>query len=448
MRTLWHRRVLAAAAALSLAAVAGGVFLAGGTAHAQVATTGTVTFRCDTGETMCRGKTSYSTSKGDTVSISSLERSDAGNNSTVAIGVRPSGMESGWDWDITIDAPGKPGQPIAGRPEALVPGTYTEAHRWPFNGMGPGLDVNGFGQGCNELTGSFTITKAVFGPGGYVQAFNATFVQHCEGAAPALRGEIRISNPPAPPASPSPSQTTTSPYAPPTSSATGLGPAVAGAAATPSPSAATYDASRAMIMTIGFGAIALLVIALGALAAFGIGMAVRGRRLRQATVSPEPLPAGVSALSGVVMNPWSLDDSAAHRLHPNPPVARWSVPGKVIAVSIVLGVRGTLGLLLSVALLEAAHLRTVHGLPVASWYTDVIWFTIGVCAGEIVSGAFLWRGRSWPLVLGRAVLWVDIVAGVFIMLATSLSCGGLFGIAVDAVILAMLSWSAVKEHCF
>jgi hypothetical protein len=58
-------------------------------------------------------------------------------------------------------------------------------------------------MGCNEVTGSFTITKAVFGPARYVQAFDATFEQHCDGS-PATLGEVHISNPPPPPVSSSP----------------------------------------------------------------------------------------------------------------------------------------------------------------------------------------------------------------------------------------------------
>lgn len=42
--------------------------------------------------------------------------------------------------------------------------------------------------------------QAVFGPHGYVQEFDATFEQHCEGADAALRGEVHITNPAPPPA--------------------------------------------------------------------------------------------------------------------------------------------------------------------------------------------------------------------------------------------------------
>jgi hypothetical protein len=86
-----------------------------------------------------------------------------------------------------------PGQP-------LVPGTYTGAVRAPFRGPGqPGIDISGNGRGCNVIAGTFTVNTAVYGPNNYVQTFDATFQQHCDGAAPALVGEISVANPsPAP----------------------------------------------------------------------------------------------------------------------------------------------------------------------------------------------------------------------------------------------------------
>ncbi|GAB3067791.1 hypothetical protein [Micromonospora schwarzwaldensis] len=82
--------------------------------------------------------------------------------------------------------------------QPLTPGTYENATRYPFNGAGPGLSLHGNGRGCNELTGTFTVLNAVFGPNGYVQTFDATFEQHGEGGTAAARGEAHIANPPAP----------------------------------------------------------------------------------------------------------------------------------------------------------------------------------------------------------------------------------------------------------
>ncbi|GAA5002833.1 hypothetical protein [Streptomyces siamensis] len=53
-----------------------------------------------------------------------------------------------------------------------------------------GLDVHGDGRGCTTSTGEFTVTRPARGDDGAVEAFAATFVQHCEGGAAALRGTI------------------------------------------------------------------------------------------------------------------------------------------------------------------------------------------------------------------------------------------------------------------
>jgi len=78
----------------------------------------------------------------------------------------------------------------------LTPGVYTGALRYPFNSSSNGLSVSGDGRGCNQLTGTFDVKEIAYGPGapgsaGSVLAFRATFEQHCEGFAPAARGEIR-----------------------------------------------------------------------------------------------------------------------------------------------------------------------------------------------------------------------------------------------------------------
>ncbi len=54
-------------------------------------------------------------------------------------------------------------------------------------------------RGCNTLTGRFEVLEAVFGPLGYIERFHATFEEHCEGASPAVFGEVLIVNPPPPP---------------------------------------------------------------------------------------------------------------------------------------------------------------------------------------------------------------------------------------------------------
>jgi hypothetical protein len=155
MKAFWRRSALTAA--LSLTAAAGGLLVTG-TAHAQTVATGSMTFGGDSGDYISQGKSySYSTANGDALSVSSS------TGSTVSVSVDAS---NGDRWTLDLDAPGT---------KVLAAGTYSGAHRYPFNGAGPGLDLSGEGRGCNELSGSFTVTTAVFGPQGYVQTFDATF---------------------------------------------------------------------------------------------------------------------------------------------------------------------------------------------------------------------------------------------------------------------------------
>lgn len=74
----------------------------------------------------------------------------------------------------------------------LIPGPYEGATRYPFQSpTTPGLDVSGSGRGCNTLTGRFDVLEAVYNADGSVAKFAADFEQHCEGATPALRGNVR-----------------------------------------------------------------------------------------------------------------------------------------------------------------------------------------------------------------------------------------------------------------
>jgi hypothetical protein len=89
----------------------------------------------------------------------------------------------------------------AGQP--LRVGTYENATRFLGTpSAAPGLDVAVDGRGCGDLTGRFVVKEVdVPATGGNVTRFWATFEQHCQGRAPALRGEIRVTNPPAVPPS-------------------------------------------------------------------------------------------------------------------------------------------------------------------------------------------------------------------------------------------------------
>jgi hypothetical protein len=292
-----RRRILAVA--LLLAAAVGGLggLLLAGTANAQQVTTGSLSFSGDSGDYISGGKSySYDTSKGDALDVSS------GNGSTFSL--RITGYNGDW-WTLDLDAPGSPDRPVPGQSAVLVPGTYSAAHRYPFNGTGPGLDLSGNGRGCNELTGSFTITKAVF-VGSFVQSFDATFEQHCENGTTAARGQVHIANGPPPPgtAATSTRAAPTSPRATATGkpTASGTGSTAASPPATPTTgrsgntlagpgnanandidanpetaSAVVREAFRTPLLMIGVGLVAWVVSAAVGLGVVGLVLAVRRR---------------------------------------------------------------------------------------------------------------------------------------------------------------------------
>ncbi|MFG2462967.1 hypothetical protein ACGFWE_38705 [Streptomyces sp. NPDC048523] len=182
------RRVLARAAAtlgLALAMATGTTGLLSGTeAHALPVAQGSFSFSGDEGDYISGGQSyAYTTASQDRMNVS-------GNTDNRVVSVSVDGANGDW-WYLDLAAPtGK----------TLTPGTYTGATRYPFNdATEPGLSLSGNGRGCNQLTGTFTISAVEFGPQGYVKKLDADFVQHCEGGTPAARGEIHIENP-APPA--------------------------------------------------------------------------------------------------------------------------------------------------------------------------------------------------------------------------------------------------------
>ena len=86
-------------------------------------------------------------------------------------------------WNLDFAAPNN---------QPLTVGTYTGAARFPFQASNqPGLAIYGDGRGCNTDTGSFQVLEVAYGANNTITAFDATFEQHCEGAAAAVRGEIR-----------------------------------------------------------------------------------------------------------------------------------------------------------------------------------------------------------------------------------------------------------------
>ena len=164
-------------------ATAGTCLFTGGSAAAQPVASGTFSFTSDPGDGVGGGGSySYGTAAGDTMSVT-------GSFDDRVVQINVNGANGDW-WGLQLGAP-------TGR--QLAPGTYPGATRFP-DPTTPQMDFGGNGVGCNEVTGSFTINALEWGPLGYVQTLDATFEQHCEGADPAARGQVHITNPPPPPA--------------------------------------------------------------------------------------------------------------------------------------------------------------------------------------------------------------------------------------------------------
>ncbi|MEU9441130.1 hypothetical protein AB0D42_09445 [Streptomyces sp. NPDC048304] len=175
---------LTAVGALTLALAGATGLLNASAAQAQTVSDGSLAFSGDAGDYISGGQSySYSTASGDGLNVYA-------STDDTHIAVSVSGANGDW-WSLDLAAPSG---------QALTPGDYTGATRYPFNSASePGLSVDGNGRGCNTLTGSFSISDVTFGPNGYVEKLDATYEQHCEGGTAALRGEVHIANP-APPA--------------------------------------------------------------------------------------------------------------------------------------------------------------------------------------------------------------------------------------------------------
>lgn len=73
----------------------------------------------------------------------------------------------------------------------LTPGSTYSTSRFA-TATNAGLDVGGNGRGCNSSSGTLTVNSFTLNAQGKMIGLNADFVQHCEGRAAALGGNIRF----------------------------------------------------------------------------------------------------------------------------------------------------------------------------------------------------------------------------------------------------------------
>lgn len=72
----------------------------------------------------------------------------------------------------------------------LQPGYYGDLEGYPFNNkLKGGLDWSGYGTGCNTISGWFVVDSVTYSMT-ELTAIDLRFEQHCEGAVPALHGQI------------------------------------------------------------------------------------------------------------------------------------------------------------------------------------------------------------------------------------------------------------------
>lgn len=144
-----------------------------GSAHAQVTS---LTLSSDSGDFVGAGQFYFFTPADGTFS--------AQQNFDQGVSLAFNTPSFGQFWGLDFAAPNN---------QPLSVGTYTGAARFPFQASNqPGLSVVGDGRGCNTVTGSFQVLQVAYGSASTVVSFDAIFEQHCEGAVPALRGEIRF----------------------------------------------------------------------------------------------------------------------------------------------------------------------------------------------------------------------------------------------------------------
>ena len=180
------QRAVMLAATGALAAGAAAVAAPGAARAAAITGPGTQVTFTGTGGDYVTGDQSYEYDP----SNAAISASASADDSYVSVDINPGG---GTFWHFDFAAP---------QGQQLTAGTaYDNVARYPFQSPAqPGFSFYGDGRGCNTVTGSFTVNSAVFGPHGWIQSFDATFTQHCEGDPnSAATGEVVLNNGPAPP---------------------------------------------------------------------------------------------------------------------------------------------------------------------------------------------------------------------------------------------------------
>ena len=93
-----------------------------------------------------------------------------------------------------ISAPGQDFQLVFLPPihKELVPGTFKPALDEGTRGSAAGLGIVANNHTCDPTAGSFAIVQMTYGPDGALANLDIRFELHCNGAAAATRGELRI----------------------------------------------------------------------------------------------------------------------------------------------------------------------------------------------------------------------------------------------------------------
>ena len=153
---------------------------------AQITPTSILVLDSDSGDYVGQGLYQTFPSSSSAITTSTFGGATKAAPNEIQVNFAPDPPSPAWWWNTDFAAP--PGQ-------ALAVGSYTSAVRTVSRTPGqPGLDIFGDGRGCNALTGSFTIEDLTVDATGTLASFAASFVQHCEGGAPVLSGEVRFNS--------------------------------------------------------------------------------------------------------------------------------------------------------------------------------------------------------------------------------------------------------------